>query len=183
MTDFQEWWEVRKAKSQGMYDAKSLSEDAYLAGQASAEQRVKELERERDNLAHRVEVMDAAGRDLALKAQAGEPDGWIDGGGKLQELNPDGFEDWQPLYTHPKPVKAQAGEPESNLAAFFKLDEQAMELIHPTTERRVPDGWKLVPIEPTHLMERAGHEAEADSLGIAAQIYRAMINAAPKGEV
>ena len=36
-----------------------------------------------------------------------------------------------------EPVKAQAGEPESNLAAFFKLDEQAMELIHPTTERRV----------------------------------------------
>ena len=32
-------------------------------------------------------------------------------------------------------LKAQAGEPESNLAAFFKLDEQAMELIHPTTER------------------------------------------------
>ena len=40
MTDFQEWWEVRKAKSQGMYDAKSLSEDAYLAGQASAEQSI-----------------------------------------------------------------------------------------------------------------------------------------------
>ena len=53
----------------------------------------------------------------------------------------------------------------------------------PTTERRVPDGWKLVPIEPTHLMERAGHEAEADSLGIAAQIYRAMINAAPAKEM
>ena len=64
MTDFQEWWEVRKAKSQGMYDAKSLSEAAFLAGQASAEQRVKwqddliqelqakcaELERERDNI-------------------------------------------------------------------------------------------------------------------------------------
>ena len=67
MTDFQEWWELRKAKSQGMYDAKSLSEDAYLAGQASANEwkryaakcekrendllvKCAELERERDNI-------------------------------------------------------------------------------------------------------------------------------------
>ena len=40
MTDFQEWWELRKARSQGMYDATSLSLDAYLAGQASAEQSI-----------------------------------------------------------------------------------------------------------------------------------------------
>ena len=103
----------------------------YLAGQASAEQRVKELntlcefnektmedllaknaelERERDQWKYTAEIRQQH-LEYTIKAQAGEPDGWIDGGGKLQELNPDGFEDWQPLYTHPKPVKAQAGEP------------------------------------------------------------------------
>ena len=99
-----------------------------------------------------------------------------------------------------EPVKAQAGEPvawmktnggNGNEKVFISAhmkqrgydDFDVPLFTHPTTERRVPDGWKLVPIEPTHLMERAGHEAEADSLGIAAQIYRAMINAAPAKEM
>ena len=43
MTDFEKWWELRKARSQGMYDATSLSLDAYLAGQASADKEMLRL--------------------------------------------------------------------------------------------------------------------------------------------
>ena len=161
MTDFQEWWEVRKAKSQGMYDAKSLSEAAFLAGQASAEQRVKwqddliqelqakcaELERERDQWKYTAEIRQQH-LEYTIKAQAGEPVGYhfsytTPFGHVVWAIDytprPDAIEVYPLVRAHPttEPVKAQAGEPESNLAAFFKLDEQAMELIHPTTERRV----------------------------------------------
>jgi chromosome segregation ATPase len=44
---------------------------------------------------------------------------------------------------------------------------------------KIPEGWQLVPKYPTSRMERAGVGAEADSCGIASQIYRAMLAAAP----
>lgn len=50
----------------------------------------------------------------------------------------------------------------------------------------VPEGWKLVPVEPTEEMEKAGRKEAADcddtygsSLFSAAEIYRAMLAAAP----
>lgn len=51
---------------------------------------------------------------------------------------------------------------------------------------RIPEGWKLVPVEPTEEMEKAGRKEAADcddtygsSLFSAAEIYRAMLAAAP----
>lgn len=51
---------------------------------------------------------------------------------------------------------------------------------------RIPEGWQLVPVEPTEKMEKAGRKEAADcddtygsSLFSAAEIYRAMLAAAP----
>lgn len=52
----------------------------------------------------------------------------------------------------------------------------------PHSHGKLPAGWVLVPEEPTPEMEQAGVDYEADSHGIARQIYRAMLSAAPKGE-
>ena len=48
----------------------------------------------------------------------------------------------------------------------------------------VPDGWKLVPIEPTAEMCRAFYEASPSGFGLGHASYKAMLNAAPeyKGE-
>lgn len=58
----------------------------------------------------------------------------------------------------------------------------------PSTQTNVaaPHGWKLVPIEPTRMMEYAGHDAFVDASSIRysgsdphAEIWRAMLSAAP----
>lgn len=48
----------------------------------------------------------------------------------------------------------------------------------PAQSERV--GWQLVPYIPTEAMSEAGHESGADSLFAAWEIYRAMLEAAPK---
>ena len=57
-----------------------------------------------------------------------------------------------------------------------------------TTAEIIPEGWKLVPIEPTDEMRNAGRDevsfvADVGSFDIiATQAYKAMIAAAPKPE-
>lgn len=52
------------------------------------------------------------------------------------------------------------------------------------TERRVPEGWKLVPIEPTEQQLFLAYQAQSEAtLDGIRSIYEAMLNAAPKGEV
>ena len=47
----------------------------------------------------------------------------------------------------------------------------------------VPDGWKLVPVEPTLAMELAGKRiASIDEMLRNVEIYTAMLNAAPQPE-
>lgn len=54
--------------------------------------------------------------------------------------------------------------------------------------RKVPDGWKLVPVEPTDEMYKSGYEADhhEDKWGYYVMyanekgVYRAMINTAPE---
>ena len=81
MTDFQEWW-VKNDK--GHYGI-AIAKEAFLAGQASAEQRVKwqddliqelqakcaELERERDQWKYTAEIRQQH-LEYTIKAQAGE---------------------------------------------------------------------------------------------------------------
>lgn len=56
----------------------------------------------------------------------------------------------------------------------------------PAPVARVPDGWKMVPVEPTNGMRDAGHRAAWRSIpslfdeGDAANVYRAMLSAAPE---
>lgn len=46
----------------------------------------------------------------------------------------------------------------------------------------VPDGWQLVPIEPTPEMVRASDPVDGSEYVSAGKIYRAMLKAAPKPE-
>ena len=47
-------------------------------------------------------------------------------------------------------------------------------------DNAVPEGWKLVPIEPTHEMFCAGYH-ELEKCELIESIYKAMLEAAPKG--
>ena len=184
MTDFQEWWEVRKAKSQGMYDAKSLSEAAFLAGQASAEQRVKwqddliqelqakcaELERERDQWKYTAEIRQQH-LEYTIKAQAGEPVGY-----HFSYTTPFGHVVWDIDYT-PRPDAIEC---------------YPLVRAHPTTERCVPEGWKIVradskPFKRIEIVAPNGYSTVVDSLSrnpenILYMLAETMINAAPKQE-
>jgi hypothetical protein len=55
----------------------------------------------------------------------------------------------------------------------------AAEAAQPTA---VPDGWKLVPVEPTDEMLAAGSEQDQQFYDHARFVYRAMLAAAPKPE-
>jgi hypothetical protein len=74
------------------------------------------------------------------------------------------------------------------LAALFAkgfLDDSMVEAIvavarkHAAPVAVAPEGWKLVPIEPTELMVRRGDQNYSWSV---AKIYKAMIDAAPVTE-
>ena len=97
-------------------------EAGYLAGQASVEERVKELEQERDEAVRQWERFERMAGDnwAALKAQAGEPVAWQHRQRGLKEYE---WQEWQtvgykpqgpesqtfqmrPLFTHPADRKS-----------------------------------------------------------------------------
>ena len=116
-------------------------EAGYLAGQASVEERVKELEQERDEAVRQWERFERMAGDnwAALKAQAGEPVAWQHRQRGLKEYE---WQEWQtvgykpqgpesqtfqmrPLFTHPTTERP-----------YNPLNDYAV-IPMPTTERRV----------------------------------------------
>lgn len=82
------------------------SGDEVVAALRAALEPTDEVKEMREHLAYWQDYARKRDKQLAamskLAAEPQEPDGWIDGGGKLQELNPDGFPDWTPLYAAPQ---------------------------------------------------------------------------------
>lgn len=67
-------------------------------------------------------------------------------------------------------------EPPDPQAAFEDLQRAVIALAAPAPA--VPSGWKLVPVEPTREMNRAGFDAHR-ATGLTGEIWRAMLTAAP----
>ncbi len=84
-----------------------------------------------------------------------------------------------------KPLQSELAVAEIALAALtaevhsytFEDDPQPLYTTPPTAEPAVPDGWKLVPIEPTAAMYDAGDHQLATK-----QVWDAMLAAAPEVE-
>ena len=93
------------------------------------------------------------------------------------------------------PTKAQALEALSEVQNHTDDGWKAYDTVRRFIEQTgaVPEGWQLVPVEPTREMLLAqiaeplrdlvpGHEAEEEVLGYERETYRSMLAAAPKQE-
>jgi len=83
-------------------------------------------------------------------------------------------------------LKQRIGECEGALATYRHPIEAEQELLHLKQQlaQRVPDGCKLVPVEPTDAMVQAAHHLDLSYMpgqegADRAAIYRAMLSAAP----
>ena len=112
-------------------------EAGYLAGQASVEERVKELEQERDEAVRQWERFERMAGDnwAALKAQAGEPVAWQHRQRGLKEYE---WQEWQTVGYKPQ-------GPESQTFQMRPL------FTHPTTERPYNplNDYAVIPMNPT----------------------------------
>jgi hypothetical protein len=108
MSEFKEWWKHHSIELFGPI-TQADAEKLYLAGQASAEQRVKELEQERDEAVRQWERFERMAGDnwAALKAQAGEPVGYVywKKGHAEGAINDQSLKPGTPLYVHPFAIK------------------------------------------------------------------------------
>ncbi len=122
MSDFKKWLRQAYREPHTRFTEHNM-EVAYLAGQASAEERVKELEQERDEAVRQWERFERMAGDnwAALKAQAGEPVAWQHRQRGLKEYE---WQEWQTVGYKPQ-------GPESQTFQMRPL------FTHPATERRV----------------------------------------------
>ena len=141
-------------------------ECAYLAGQASVEERVKELEQERDEAVRQWERFERMAGDnwAALKAQAGEPPrvdtNWVN-------------------------IKMDVSHPTTE-RPYNPLNDYAVISMNPTTERRVPEDVRQVMemvLREVEAVANDHHHPRYTRLDEAITALRNALNAAPKGEV
>lgn len=140
MSDFEKWLAFN--------DNKATLEDAYLAGQASVEERVKELEQERDEAVRQWERFERMAGDnwAALKAQAGEPVAWQHRQRGLKEYE---WQEWQTVGYKPQ-------GPESQTFQMRPL------FTHPTTERPYNplNDYAVIPMNPTEPVKAQAGEPD-----------------------
>jgi hypothetical protein len=94
--------------------------------------------------------------------------------------------DMFPIYTHPAPAEKCEHVPVTTFGGNYciKCDAPIESNDHP-----VPAGWQLVPVEPTDAMIRASHDLASIATYSNGQhthipiAYKAMLQAAPKGEL
>ena len=67
------------------------------------------------------------------------------------------------------------------LVTMAAKQARTIEKLQAAMKAALPEGWKLVPIEPTHEMFRAGYNELEQSESID-KIYKAMLEAAPDGD-
>ncbi|AYW92818.1 hypothetical protein EGX47_16945 [Yersinia pseudotuberculosis] len=71
----------------------------------------------------------------------------------------------------------------ARIALAAKRDHHIVELTEKVNSPELPEGWKLVPIEPTRQMMSQGHFAMGGTdRGKFMRIYQAMLAAAPEKE-
>lgn len=123
-------------------------EAGYLAGQASVEERVKELEQERDEAVRQWERFERMAGDnwAALKAQAGEPVAWQHRQRGLKEYE---WQEWQTVGYKPQ-------GPESQTFQMRPL------FTHPTTERPYNplNDYAVIPMNPTEPVKAQAGEPD-----------------------
>ena len=88
------------------------------------------------------------------------------------------FDDWCPYKGNPDPRTVWA-------SAIDAVNGLLLGVTPPAAQTAVPEGWKLVPVEPTDAMVQAAHYLDLSYMpgqegADRAAIYRAMLTAAPE---
>ena len=147
MTEFKKWLRQAYREPHTTFTEHNM-EVAYLAGQASAEERVKELEQERDEAVRQWERFERMAGDnwAALKAQAGEPVAWQHRQRGLKEYE---WQEWQTVGYKPQ-------GPESQTFQMRPL------FTHPTTERPYNplNDYAVIPMNPTEPVKAQAGEPD-----------------------